>query len=157
MSHIQGHVEQPPKSPGELKMKLGTKGQKIIYFDHPGWNLQKGDEIGFHPVLINGTMRAIDIVDWSTHVKSEEDLLDNTVLKLRKSGIDRIEVLYYYPKLRESIKQAITDGKFPNSKVVIEKSFNYLGTEDFERFYINKDGTIKTPKDVVALIEVLNR
>lgn len=157
MSHVEGHVQKPPTSPGELTMALGTAGQKRIKFDNPGWSLKIGDQIGFHPVLLSdGTVYAADIVDWKVHESAENELLEDSKLKLKQSGIDTIEKLYYYPKIRNKVKQALANGEFPNSKVVIEKSFNYLDSDDFERFYIETDGSIRAQKKVVAIIEALN-
>jgi hypothetical protein len=157
MSHIPGHVIDPPKSPGTLRPVQNNQPCIDLIIRIPetykSAGLYKSQNIGFHPYInTSGEVEAGDIVDWGAHEAAEAAFVNNSTLNT--IGIQKLEDLYYHlDNVTELDKIEKELFKLGSLEKVLKDAFKYIrkNTKMFEKFYEN-GGMIRTPDEVVDKI-----
>ena len=152
MSHIEGHVDEPPKSCG--KLHLIANGVTQLDFVPPPFALTKGTRIGFHPIFKDGSHKsvlAVDIVLWDDHVAAEE------ILKGRLPGLfDNIEEIYDDSSKKAQVDAQLTNGNLEDKHYdVIRKSLDYFKQNDFKKFYKRGSGKASSANAELMIIQTV--
>jgi hypothetical protein len=158
MSHVQGHIIDPPQSPGTLRpFQSGQPCIDIIvripeiYKKNGHWQHQI---IGFHPVHddVAGTVSGEDVVDWVYHKTAEDLFVNDSTLNI--VGIAKLEELCRYKPDLPKIKTLVSRSKLAvHYKDVINRSIDFVKTPAFNKFYLKSDKvTLRSGDEVVEKI-----
>ena len=152
MSHIDGHVEKPPQSAGIIVLK-DAQGKIVarLPFIPPSapWLINgaivKNMKVGFHPLTLEQDAKGnptkiidIDVVRQQDHNNAENKMRS-------KLGLDptlTLENFYHIDRGngKKQMEVELNKGEFNDEqKDVIQKTLSYLGTPDFDFYYVDKD------------------
>ncbi|MEK6780524.1 MAG: hypothetical protein AABY93_02395 [Bacteroidota bacterium] len=162
MSHVKGHVIDPPRSNGSLRPVqndqpcpdlviriLGNVGN-----DPTGLPINRGhfrnQKVGFHPTIdrATGYVWADDLVIWEAHEEAEAAVIADPTYN---GKISSLEELHNKPALLKQLKKDISSGKVPDPHNVIAKTISYLATQDFIDIYL-QNGILRRNEDRVDKI-----
>lgn len=159
MSHIEGHVDDPPKSCGVLILgsekspQMGNDGKPIkLSFVPPEVTVVKGTPIGFHPIFKDkdhNDILAIDVILWKDHGPAESEI------KSKVSGFDKIEEIYDDEPKQKEVEKVLGEMK-PDNGEVIRKTLKYFKQIDFKEFYKKGNGKPDSANAEEKIIEVMN-
>lgn len=152
MSHIEGHIDDPPQSCG--KLHLVSDGKKIkIDFVPPPFIITKDTRVGFHPIYKDSSHKevlAVDIVLWEDHEAAEA-----TAKVLLNSSFEKIEEIHGKGSLKGQVEALLVTSNMPDRhKDVIRKTLDYFKQKDFVSFYEHQgtyDSDIATQR-IIKLI-----
>jgi hypothetical protein len=176
MSHIKGHVDDPPKSCGKLSpvVKQLGQAQDIVlpnfqfHFVPPDWAVKTGQDVGFHVLTVHTTkgdrLIAFDVVPWIDHedteliaqyaLESEKSLEKMLCEKNAKKYYDVIEAAINNNVIVSKVlvkrkRKSLNSAQKNSCKEVLKKTAAYVNSYDFRKFYIDSNGQIKDPNQVM--------